>query len=106
LIVAKRTGVLVVAGSQAGLAAGASSWLELVGHDDLLARGMNAALAVRGDYAYVGSRTDGSHQDAGVLVVNVSSPAHRKVVGQIGPPDEGNQSETSRECGSGRSSIS
>jgi hypothetical protein len=64
--------------------------LELVGHSPLLSRGMNAALAVRGDYAYVGSRTDGTHVDAGVLVVNVADPSHPTVVNQIGPPLEGN----------------
>ena len=43
---------------------------ELVGHDPLLSRGMNAALAVHGDYAYVGSRTDGTH-------VELRRPRHR-----------------------------
>src|SRR5688500_1686766 len=43
---------------------------ELIGHTPLLSRGMNAAPAVHGNYAYVGSRTDGSHADAGVLVVD------------------------------------
>jgi hypothetical protein len=33
---------------------GAGSF-ELVGHDPLLNRGMNAAIATRGDYVYVGS---------------------------------------------------
>ena len=36
---------------------------ELVGHDPLMSRGMNAALAVHGDYAYVGNRSD-AHADA------------------------------------------
>jgi hypothetical protein len=71
--------------------------LRLVGHEPLLNRGMNSALAVRGDYAYVGSRTDGTHADAGVLTVDVSNPADPRVVGQIGPPNEGNVGETSRE---------
>ncbi|MGH2844845.1 MAG: LVIVD repeat-containing protein, partial [Thermoleophilaceae bacterium] len=71
--------------------------LEQVGHSPLLNRGMNAALAVRGDYAYVGSRTDGTHLNAGVLVVNVSDPSSPQVVGEIGPPFEGNVGETSRE---------
>jgi hypothetical protein len=70
-----------------------------VGHEPLFDRGMNAGLAVRNDFAYVGSRTDGSkgHPHAGVLVVDIHDPAHPKVVGEIGPPDEGNPSETSRE---------
>ncbi len=71
--------------------------LEQVGHGPLLNRGMNAALAVKGDYAYVGSRTDGTHADAGVLVVDVSDPANPAVVHQIGPPLEGNPGESSRE---------
>ena len=41
---------------------------------------MNAALAVHGDYAYVGSRTDGTHLNSGVLVVDVSDPASPEVV--------------------------
>jgi hypothetical protein len=71
--------------------------LELVGHNPLLNRGMNAAPAVKGKYAYIGSRTDGTHADAGVLVVDVSKPSRPEVVGQIGPPLEGNVGETSRE---------
>jgi hypothetical protein len=71
--------------------------VELVGHSPLLNRGMNAALAVHGDYAYIGSRTDGTHPNAGVLVVDVSDPAGPEVTGQIAPPDEANPAETSRE---------
>jgi len=70
---------------------------ELVGHSPLLNRGMNAALAVYGNYVYVGSRTDGSHADAGVLVVDVSDSANPQVVYQIGPPQEGLAGQTSRE---------
>jgi LVIVD repeat len=72
---------------------------ELVGHNSLEMRGMNAAIAVKGDYAYIGSRTDGQqqHPNAGVMVVDVSDPAAPEVVGQIGPPEEGNVGETSRE---------
>ena len=33
-----------------------------VGHEPLMNRGMNAAIAVHGDYAYIGSRTDGGHR--------------------------------------------
>jgi len=73
--------------------------LTLVGHEPLFDRGMNAGLAVWNDFAYVGSRTDGSrgHPHAGVLVVDIHDPAHPEIVGEIGPPDEGNPSETSRE---------
>lgn len=70
---------------------------ELVGHDPLMNRGMNAGLAVHGDYAYVGNRTDGLHPNAGVMVVDVSDPSAPEVVGQIGTPNEGNVGETSRE---------
>jgi hypothetical protein len=70
---------------------------ELIGHTALLDRGMNAAPAVYGNYAYVGSRTDGSHPDAGVLVVDISNPTTPAVVYQIGPPEEGNLGQTSRE---------
>lgn len=72
-------------------------WFEVVGHEPLLARGMNAAPAVHGNYVYVGSRTDGSHPNAGVLVVDVSDPSTPRVVHQIGPPLEGNLGESSRE---------
>ncbi len=74
--------------------------LELVGSNPLNNRGMNAAIAVKGDYAYVGSRTDaklGNANGAGVLVVDVSDPASPEVVHEIGSPDEGNPGETSRE---------
>lgn len=73
---------------------------EVVGHEPLNNRGMNAALAVRGNYAYVGSRTDaklGNANGAGVLVVDISNPKEPTVVHEIGPPDEGNEGETSRE---------
>ena len=76
--------------------------LKLVGHSPLENRGMNAALAVHGNYAYVGSRTDGKPLDqnltnAGVLVVDVSKPSTPEVVHRIGPPHEGTEGETSRE---------
>ena len=70
---------------------------ELVGHDPLMNRGMNAALAVFGGYAYVGSRTDGTHANAGVMVVDVRDPKAPQVVDEIGPPDEGLPTQTSRE---------
>ena len=52
--------------------------LAQVGHEPLLNRGMNAAIAVHGDYAYVGSRTDGGHEGmpmGGIMVVDISDPA-------------------------------
>src|SRR4051812_272483 len=70
---------------------------ELLGHEPLMNRGMNAALAVFGGYAYVGSRTDGTHANAGVMVVDVRDPAAPKVVKEMGPPDEGLPTQSSRE---------
>ena len=61
---------------------------EQVGHDPLRNRGMNAAIAVQGDYAYVGSRTDGGHAgqpQGGLMVVDVSRPSSPSVV--AGPLD-------------------
>lgn len=75
-----------------------SGRFELVGSDPLLYRGMNAALAVSEDgYAYVGYRSDGTKPNSGVMVVDVRDPAAPAVVGQIGPPNEANPSESSRE---------
>lgn len=67
--------------------------LAIVGHSDLGARGMNAALAVIGDTVYVGSRID----QRGVAIVDVSDPARPAVVGELGLPDEGLPSMSSRE---------
>ncbi|MBW3620427.1 MAG: hypothetical protein KY461_09290 [Actinobacteria bacterium] len=74
--------------------------LELVGHSSLGDRGMNAALAVHGDVAYVGSRTDGKPRDenalgAGILIVDVSDPTAPTVVGEV--DGTGREGETSRE---------
>jgi hypothetical protein len=72
--------------------------LTLVGHHDLGARGMNAALAIVGDHAYVGSRIDGlAHADTGVLIVDVGDPAQPELVGQIGAPEHALLGMTSRE---------
>lgn len=72
---------------------------ELVGHSPLLSRGMNSALALHGNFAYVGSRTDASglHANPGILVVDISNPAAPVVTGEIGPPNAGNPGESSRE---------
>jgi hypothetical protein len=58
---------------------------------------MNAAIAVHGDYAYIGSRTDGSHPNTGVMIVDVSDPSDPELVRVMGPPLEGNIGESSRE---------
>ena len=77
---------------------------ELVGHEPLMNRGMNAALAIHGDYAYVGSRTDGKPWNtednllhAGVMVVDISDPANLELVHEIGPPHQAVTDQTSRE---------
>jgi LVIVD repeat len=49
-----------------------------VGHQPLMERGMNAALAVHGDYAYIGSRTDGGHEGmphGGIMIADISEPS-------------------------------
>ena len=66
---------------------------EIVGHSDLGARGMNSALALSGDTAYVGSRIDGQ----GIAIVDIADPANPTVVGEIGAPDEGLVGMSSRE---------
>jgi len=77
---------------------------QLVGHEPLMNRGMNAALAIHGNYAYVGSRTDGKPWNtdlnlnhAGIMVVDISNPADPHVVREIGPPDQALTDQTSRE---------
>lgn len=71
---------------------------ELVGHSDLGARGMNSALAIAGNYAYVGSRTDGApHASPGVIIVDISDPTNPKDVGEIALPDEAVLGLSSRE---------
>src|SRR5258706_15186775 len=62
-----------------GDSAPASGSFEVVGHSDLRARGMNAALAVAGDTVYVGARNDSQP----ILIVNVADPANPTIVGEI-----------------------
>jgi len=71
--------------------------LKQVGHDPLMSRGMNAAIAVHEDYAYIGSRTDGGHPgqpQGGVMVVDVSKPSRPAL---LGPPFDAKPGESSRE---------
>jgi hypothetical protein len=73
---------------------------ELVGANDLHQRGMNSAIAIAGNHAYVGSRTDGHgiwHDHAEVLILDIADPANPTLVGAIGPPDEGVIGVSSRE---------
>ncbi|MDP9325390.1 MAG: hypothetical protein M3O87_02500, partial [Candidatus Dormibacteraeota bacterium] len=58
--------------------AAATASLEVVGRSPLNSRGMNAAVAVAGSCAYVGSRSD-----AATLVVDVSNPASPQVAGEL-----------------------
>lgn len=65
--------------AQAATAAAPSgSALTVVGSDPLGSRGMNAALAVAGHCAYVGSRNDAAPQ-----VVDIADPTHPRVVGAL-----------------------
>ena len=77
--------VLLLAVAACGDNLAPSGSFEIVGHTDLGARGMNSALAIAGDTAYVGSRIDGK----GIAIVDIADPAHPAVVGEIGAPDEG-----------------
>ena len=77
--------------------------LKQVGHEPLLNRGMNAAIAVQGDYAYIGSRTDGGHEDmpqGGILVVDISKPQRPEL---LGPPLDPKAGESTRELRAWRS---
>jgi len=68
-----------------------------VGHEPLMNRGMNAAIAIQGRYAYIGSRTDGGHPGmphGGIMVVDIKRPAKPRLVG--GPLDA-KSGESSRE---------
>jgi hypothetical protein len=109
--------LLIPAGAYAGAATtptippaipGTSSNFQLVGHNPLYHRGMNAAPAIFGNYLYVGNRSDGSntcpdgstgcdHPHPGILILNISNPAEPDVVGEIGPPFAGNVGITTRE---------
>jgi hypothetical protein len=72
--------------------------IQQVGHDPLMNRGMNAAIAVHGDYAYIGSRTDGSHvgqPQGGIMVVDISRPRNPELVTET--PIDAKPGESSRE---------
>ena len=67
-----------------------------VGHNPLMHRGMNAAIAVSGDYAYIGSRTDlhPGTPTGGVMVVDISNPSNPELLGR---PFDAHAGESSRE---------
>ncbi len=56
----------------------AQGTLELVGRNDLGARGMNAALAIADHCAYIGSRRDDPP-----LILDIADPAHPERVGEL-----------------------
>jgi hypothetical protein len=78
---------------------GTAEGFELVGHDPLFGRGMNAAPALYRNYVYVGNRTDGSpgHTHPGILIVDVQDAEHPQTVGEIGPPHAAQVGITTRE---------
>src|SRR5918993_5149010 len=79
-----------------GASAAPGSFSKL-GHEPLMKRGMNAALAVHGDYVYVGSRTDGGHEGmphGGIMVVDASNPSAPEL---LGPPLYPKPGESTRE---------
>jgi hypothetical protein len=93
------SGAVASKGGAAALDA-VNSNFQLIGHNPLGNRGMNAALAIHGNYAYIGSRTDGKANNAnhaGIMVVDITNPASPTTVKEIGPPLEGNSRESSRE---------
>jgi hypothetical protein len=69
----------------------------VIGKKHLMKRGMNSALAIHRHYAYVGSRTDGTHPNPGVFVFNVKNPRKPHRTDIIAEPYEANRGETSRE---------
>jgi LVIVD repeat len=72
--------------------------IQQIGHEPLMNRGMNAAIAVHGDYAYIGSRTDGSHAGqphGGIMVVDISRPRRPELLTET--PIDAKPGESSRE---------
>ncbi len=65
-------------------ASGKKGAFKLVGRNPLLHRGMNAAIAIKGDYAYIGSRTDlhPGTPHGGVMVLDISRPNQPELLGQ------------------------
>lgn len=73
---------------------------ELVGHNSLFKRGMNAAGGIYDHYMYVGNRTDavGAHAaHGGVVVLDIGNPSDPTVVGEIPQPAKLAAGYTSRE---------
>ena len=58
---------------------GTSSNFELVGHNPLYHRGMNAAPAVFGNYLYVGTRSDGKRATVSWLITAATCPRNASI---------------------------
>jgi hypothetical protein len=72
--------------------------LKQVGHEPLMSRGMNSAGAIHGDYMYIGSRTDGGHEDmphGGIMIVDISDPSDPTLI--TDEPIDATPGESSRE---------
>src|SRR5687767_6685997 len=54
-------------------------FLDVIGHHDLGARGMNSAIAIAGDTAYIGSRID----NRGIAILDISDPSEPTQIGEI-----------------------
>jgi hypothetical protein len=92
---------------------GTTQNFQLVGHNSLFGRGLNAAPAIFDHFLYVGNRTDGSstcgvgdprgpgancpHPHPGILILDIVDPSDPTIVGEIGPPFAGNVGITTRE---------
>ncbi len=97
---------------------GTSMNFQLVGHNPLFNRGMNAALAIYDHFAYIGNRTDGSngcgvgdprvevppsdacpHVQPGIVAVDIEDPANPTIAGTFGNEFAAgaNAGQTSRE---------
>jgi hypothetical protein len=97
LLVAIAAVTLVLPATATGQSDARTGSLAQVGHEPLMDRGMNAAAAIHGHYAYIGSRTDGGHEGmphGGVMVVDISDPSSPAL---LGPPFDAKAGESSRE---------
>jgi hypothetical protein len=109
LFLVPATGQAAVVVAPGGATPGTSLNFELVGHNPLFGRGMNAALAIFDHFLYVGNRSDGSnscgdlngtgpiapvltptnpdgtctHVHPGILIVDIEDPTAPTVVGEI-----------------------
>jgi hypothetical protein len=96
VVVIAALGLLLPSAAQAHHESKRRASLKQVGHEPLLNRGMNAAIAIHDRYAYIGSRTD-LHEGTphgGVLVVDIAKPRRPQVVGGPFDPHPG---ESTRE---------